>query len=118
MARTVKVHGQKAQDQVLFHPIDFGMLTICCPTCKVAVHGVMVATAFADKVEVDTDDPLETIVPIGIVAYPCSHVFMTPCLMEKCVRLIDAYERGQIRVSMLVDLIHCDEHGVDFPGLS
>lgn len=102
--------------EVMFYPILFGMLTIDCPTCDHESGGVFVGlTTLEDEENPVTIEGLPNLRQMGVIAYPCGHIFCSACLTDKVARIINARERDELRVSMFTNLIECKEHGVEFP---
>lgn len=98
--------------EVLFYPIDFGMLGIDCPNCNAECTGVFVGmTTVEDEYEPETVDGLANLVQMGVVQYPCGHIFVSPCLTDKIARILNDRENNELRLEAFVNLIECDEHG-------
>lgn len=102
---------------VVFFPISFGMVAIDCPGCHVSFGGVSVGLTTAESEE-PSEDGLPNLMQMGVVAYPCGHVFGSPCLTDKVARILNARDEDSLRLGMFHNLISCEEHGVEFPEQS
>ena len=103
---------------IMLYPIDFGMLAISCPTCNRECTSVAVALTTLEDPEVESDDGLPAMEQMGIVAYPCSHIFCSACLTDKVARILNAREKNALRLGMFYNLVECKEHGVEYPDQS
>jgi hypothetical protein len=113
---------QAQTTDVLFYPIDFGMLGISCPKCNMETSGVFVGMTTLDLVEQEevimVENPLDAMVTVGVVAYPCGDIYCSPCLATKVGEILNARETDSLRLHMFMNLISCEEHGVAYPEQS
>lgn len=104
--------------EVMFHPIDFGMLAICCPKCEQECTGVFVGMTTLEDERIEPLDGLPPLTQMGVVAYPCGDIFCSACLTERIALILNARDTHSLKLGMFHNLISCEEHGVDYPGQS
>lgn len=95
--------------EVNFTQISLGDLVIHCPECEELTDVVLVGLGMHEQEGEETFDLLS----LGAVAYPCGHIFLSPCLSVRVGQILNGYEDGFIHLGLLDELTYCEEHGED-----
>jgi hypothetical protein len=102
---------------VILQPVFLGDSQIACPSCMTETHQIRMGIATVEAPQ-QPGDEMPRMMQMGVVAYQCGHLFTSECLTERVAKILNARDEDHLRVSMMVDLISCEEHGESYPGQS
>jgi hypothetical protein len=95
---------------VTLHYIHLGDLSIQCPQCGTEVDQLATALGTIEDRESDNGD-FNDLASIGIISFPCGHIFYSQCLTNKVAKILNAEEIGKLSPNLFNNLLVCEEHG-------
>jgi len=94
--------------------VYMGNAVISCPQCSEPTEEVLMGLAtLEDSEEERGEDGLPNMIQMGVISFPCGDTFCSACFTNKVANILNAKEEGRLQLSMLINLVECEEHGSD-----